>query len=312
MKIQNVFLTAILFVGIFSVVQAESRLLARRSFDCVLADDKGKPFIEDVSGNGNVLRFIVKENESVLGQAADGRSLEIARKEFTAPFSVPLPYADLSKSWRIEMKVRCDLSGTGQVFLCKEGAGGDLWGDLSIGYDNSLFQYFLVVTDAGGSPVRVPAGERVESEKWYRLKAEGRYAAAGDKSVITFSAEPLSSGSKGKAASAEFKGALSPKRAGRWITGRGYPGGFPNSLAVLQGAVADISIFGEGNDRRPGGNPLFGDKFTADPAVTVIGGTAYAYAGEDKAAPGGWFTMPHWLCLFIERHEALDGPWPCT
>lgn len=310
MKIQNVFLTVLLFGGISSVVQAESRLLARWSFDSVLTDDKGKPFIEDVSGNGNVLQFSVKENEDVLGQTAGGRSLEIARKEFAVPFSAPLPYADLSKSWRIEMKVRCDLPGTEQVFLCKEGARGALWGDLSIGYDNSLFQYFLEVTDAGGNPVRVLAGERMEPGKWYMLEAEGRYDAAGDKSVITFSAESLSNGSKGKAASAEFMGALLPKRAGRWIIGRGYPGGFPNSLAVLQGAVADIAVFGEGNDRRPGENPLFGDKFTADPAVTIIDGTAYAYVGEDKAAPGGWFTMPHWLCYSSKdmKHWTAHGP----
>jgi hypothetical protein len=45
-----------------------------------------------------------------------------------------------------------------------------------------------------------------------------------------------------------------------------------------------------------GQNPLFTDRFTADPAFMVADGTVYAYVGEDQAAPGGWFNMPHWLC----------------
>jgi beta-xylosidase len=45
-----------------------------------------------------------------------------------------------------------------------------------------------------------------------------------------------------------------------------------------------------------GQNPLFTDRFTADPAFMVAGGTVYAYVGEDQATPGGWFNMPHWLC----------------
>ena len=41
---------------------------------------------------------------------------------------------------------------------------------------------------------------------------------------------------------------------------------------------------------------MFPGLFTADPAFVVVGNTVYAYMGEDKAGPGGWFNMPHWLC----------------
>jgi len=81
-----------------------------------------------------------------------------------------------------------------------------------------------------------------------------------------------------------------------WVIGRGYPSGFPNSLAVLDGAIDEIRIQGEALPRVVGQNPLFTDIFTADPAVTVIGNTAYAYVGQDAASVGGWFNMPSWIC----------------
>jgi len=80
------------------------------------------------------------------------------------------------------------------------------------------------------------------------------------------------------------------------VIGRGFPGGFPNSLQVLDGGIDEVTISGEALPRVAGQNPLFTDAFTADPAITIIGNTVYAYVGQDKATVGGWFNMPNWLC----------------
>ncbi|MEN6306986.1 MAG: beta-L-arabinofuranosidase domain-containing protein [Anaerohalosphaeraceae bacterium] len=45
-----------------------------------------------------------------------------------------------------------------------------------------------------------------------------------------------------------------------------------------------------------GGNPVFHDVFTADPAALVVGDTVYVYVGHDNATEGQFFTMPEWLC----------------
>jgi beta-xylosidase len=99
-----------------------------------------------------------------------------------------------------------------------------------------------------------------------------------------------------KPTSITFKGKALRSDAGMWVIGRGFPGGFPNSLQVLDGGIDEVKISGETLPRVAGQNPLFTDAFTADPAITVIGNTVYAYVGQDKASVGGWFNMPNWLC----------------
>ena len=83
--------------------------------------------------------------------------------------------------------------------------------------------------------------------------------------------------------------------AGMWVIGRGFPGGFPNSLQVQDGAIDEVKIWGEALPHVAGQNPLFTDAFTADPTALVVGDTVYAYVGRDTATPGGWFNMPEWL-----------------
>lgn len=54
---------------------------------------------------------------------------------------------------------------------------------------------------------------------------------------------------------------------------------------------ADASILAEA----PGANPLFRDKFTADPAPLAVGDRLYLYVGHDEAKPGEMFNMREWL-----------------
>ena len=45
-----------------------------------------------------------------------------------------------------------------------------------------------------------------------------------------------------------------------------------------------------------GANPIFADRWTADPAPFVDGDTIYVYAGHDNAQGNELFNMPDWVC----------------
>jgi arabinoxylan arabinofuranohydrolase len=55
-------------------------------------------------------------------------------------------------------------------------------------------------------------------------------------------------------------------------------------------------VVGQCFGSNPGGNPIFRDVFTADPAAMVINDTVYVYVGHDNAKEGQFFTIPEWLC----------------
>src|SRR5690606_5243386 len=104
--------------------------------------------------------------DDVPKQQVDGkpntRSLLLKKGEYVVTYQRPLPYYDLRKSWTIEASLKCNLLGTEQVFLCKEGAGGQLFGDVSIGFDNMQKKYFVELFCADGQPRRIAAGSEVE------------------------------------------------------------------------------------------------------------------------------------------------------
>lgn len=274
------------------------------------AGDRGpsdpRPFAFDDSGKGNVLQARGARpspnvfSDQVPFPAIDGqpntRSLALKRGEYFVTFDRPLPYYDLRQSWTIEASLLCNLLGTEQVYLCKEGPRGQLTGDVSLGFDNMLRRYFVELTGADGKPYRVAAGDEVEAGKWYDVRAGANYDAKRDETTLQIEVKPSGQQAFGKAVSLKLKGPALPRLAGQWVVGRGYPGGFPNSLQVLDGAIDEVRIRGEAPPRVPGQNPLFTDTFTADPAALVVGDTVYLYVGHDQAGPGGWFNMPEWLC----------------
>jgi hypothetical protein len=274
------------------------------------ASDRGpvepQPYVVDLSGKGNVLQVRGSRSSSnvfsdlvPLASAKDlsnARSLALKHGEYVVTSDKPLAFYDLQKSWSIEASLCCNLLGTEQVYLCKEGSRGALAGDLSLGYDNMLKQYFIEVMGADGIPRRIGAGEEVVAGKWYDVRAQARFDAKTNQTTVRLEVKNSGQADFGKPSSMTFKGTALPHNAGMWVIGRGYPSGFPNSLAVLDGGIDDIRIQGEALPRVAGQNPLFTDFFTADPAVTVIGTTVYAYVGQDAASVGGWFNMPSWLC----------------
>jgi len=265
-----------------------------------------QPFVFDETGKGNFLQVqglrpspnVFSDNVPVaqVEGKPNTRSLSLKNGEYVVTFDRPLAYYDMRKSWTIEASLKCNLLGTEQVYLCKEGAKGQLAGDVSVGFDNMYKKYFVEVMCADGVPRRIVAGDDVEAGKWYDVRAQADYDSKSGQTQLRFEVKLSGQESFGRPASINFKGSALRSDAGMWVIGRGFPGGFPNSLQVLDGAIDEVKISGEALPRIAGQNPLFTDAFTADPAITVIGNTVYAYVGQDKATVGGWFNMPNWLC----------------
>lgn len=263
-------------------------------------------YVSDESGKGNYLQVNGSRpspnvfSDNVPANLVDGspnsRSLALKKGEYVVSFDRPMAYADMSKSWIIEASLMCNLLGTEQVYLCKEGAGGQMAGDVSIGFDNMHKKYFVEVFCADGMPRRIVAGNDVEAGKWYDVRAHADYDIKKDQTTLQIEVKASSDKSFGKPTVVTFNGQAMRSDAGMWVIGRGYPGGFPNALAVLDGGIDEVKISGEALPRVAGQNPLFTDAMTADPAATVVGDRLYLYVGRDNATPGGWFNMPEWLC----------------
>lgn len=205
-------------------------------------------------------------------------------------------YADSRQEISVRLSICCHTLGTEQVFLCKEGRGGEKYADLSIGYDNMQCRIFAEVKDAEGHLTRITAGNEVEKDRWYDVSVNSRYLVKNKQSTLQLTVTPRTSGTQPITSTVTYHGYALPYYTGRWVVGRGFPGGFPNALQVRNGEISHLTISTQGIERKAGQNPLFTDRFTADPACTVVGNRIYAYVGEDRARVGGWFYMPHWVC----------------
>ncbi len=288
------------------------------------ADDRQpsepQPYGHDDSGNGNLLQVQGSRpspnvcSDDVPFTQIDGkpneRSLTIKRATNMVSFDRPLPFLDLQKSWTIEASLKANLLGTEQVFLCKEGKRGQLVADVAIGFDNMHQQYFVEVLAQNEQSYRLVAGPVVEAGKWYDVKAHAQYDENANKTKVSLEVRASSQKKFSKAESIQFAGSVLRRDAGTWVIGRGYPGGFPNSLAVLDGGIDEIKISGASLPRALGQNPIFTDAFTADPAALVDRDRVYVYVGHDTANPGGWFNMPEWLCYSSTdmKNWTVHGP----
>lgn len=225
--------------------------------------------------------------------------------EHTTPNSSALLYADYRSMFDISFSLLCNTLGTEQVFLCKDGKAGEMFADLSVGYDPMLRQVFVEMKDCNGKLHRMGVGNEVKTGTWYDISLSSRYNAKRHKSTLTMTVSE-EDGSK-SANSLEYPGYALRYNVGRWVVGHGFPGGFPNSLQVRNGEMKSLAISGTGLERLKGQNPIFTDRHTADPACLVSNGKVYAYVGEDKAALSGWFNMPHWVCYSTDDMKS----WTC-
>lgn len=245
----------------------------------------------------------IEGNMSDFGFANPDTIIALDCQEYAVNPNNALFYADFRRNFCVDMDILLNTHVTEQAFLCKEGGKGEVGGDLTVGFDPGEEKIFAEVMDGDGQLHRITAGDPVSMGEWNRVTVSGE--ARGDSSEMTLTVQPASGAAA--VASVVYKGDALPYRPGRWVIGRGYPGGFPNSLQVRRGALGRVTLSGQGRERRKGQNPLFTDRFTADPACTVVGDRLYAYVGEDKAGVGGWFSMPHWIAY--STSDMLD--WEC-
>lgn len=206
----------------------------------------------------------------------------------------PLFYADMRTTFGVSFSACFNTLLTEQAALCKEGRRGELYADLTVGYDPSTEQIFAEIKDRNGELHRIFAGERVTKGRWFDIAVRSQYNPKRKRSTLTLTVRACDNGAEASQ-SVVYKGYALPYNVSRWVVGHGFPGGFPNSLQVRNGRMRDLAIKGTGRGRIPGQNPIFTDAFTADPACTVVGDRIYAFVGEDKAGVGGWFNMPHWV-----------------
>lgn len=221
----------------------------------------------------------------------------------------PLFYADMRGGFEIGFTVKFGTFLTEQAVICKESRGESKSGDLTIGYDPGCERMFAEVLSTDGNPLRIFAGPKVSDGRRYivSLRSESdtrQISGYPDREMERYSVldfvvvpeeKPADSIPDVCRSRLVYDGYALPYFPGRWIVGHGYPGGFPNSLQLRKGEVGNLYVKGTGLQHSPGNNPLFTDRFTADPACTVVGDRIYAFVGEDCASPGGWFSMPHWV-----------------
>lgn len=221
-------------------------------------------------------------------------TISIDCKELATDNRSRLFYADFREQFDITLSMRFNTLLTEQAFLCKEGRNGEMFADLTVGFDPSTEQIFAEVKDENNQLHRIVAGERVKKGCWNEIRISARHREKGHTSTLTLIVRNELTG-QSASASVSYPGHALRYNISRWVVGRGFPSGFPNTLQVRRGDIRGIAISGKGRERMEGQNPIFTDQFTADPACTVIGDRIYAYVGVDKADVGGWFNMPYWV-----------------
>ena len=193
--IDVVFYSTLLFIFTTVAVYGQSEVAAHWRFEQIkhlhddglsiaavgqplTADERGpsepQPYAYDDSGKGNYLQVrgsklssnVFSENvpTTIVNGMPNTRSLALKRGEYIVTFDRPLAYYDMRKSWKIEASLMCNLLGTEQVYLCKEGANGQLGGDVSIGFDNMQKKYFVEMMCTDGVSRRIVTGELLKQE----------------------------------------------------------------------------------------------------------------------------------------------------
>ncbi len=235
---------------------------------------------------------VTKGGWSDFGAIAADSVVALDCSEAAAGSNNPLFYADMRTTFEVSFSACFNTLLTEQAALCKEGRRGELYADLTVGYDPSTEQIFAEIKDRNGELHRIFAGERVTKGRWFDIFVRSQYNPKRKRSTLTLTVRTCDNGAEASQ-SVVYKGYALPYNVARWVVGHGFPGGFPNSLQVRNGRMRDLATEGTGRGRIPGQNPIFTDAFTADPACTVVGDRIYAFVGEDKAGIGGWFNMPH-------------------
>ncbi len=173
---------------------------------------------------------------------------------FTDP-KTTLFYADFRKELDLSFDVCLNTNITEQVFLCREGTRENPSAGIMVGFDPGPEKIFVEICDADGNLHRIWGGDKVELGKWLNVKIKGVSDADLHNSHLKLSVSDVSDGfgghnvevneqTGGDVASMDYSGPVIPLSASRWVIGRGYPGGFRNSLQVRKGELRNLKISG--------------------------------------------------------------------
>lgn len=85
---------------------------------------------------------------------------------------------------------------TEQAALCKEGGRGELYADLTVGYDPSTEQIFAEIKDRNGELHRIFAGERVTKGRWFDIAVRSQYNPKRKRSTLTLTVRACDNGAE--------------------------------------------------------------------------------------------------------------------
>lgn len=169
-------------------------------------------------------------------------------KELATNNKVKLFYADYREQFEISASMCFETLVTEQAFICKEGLRGEMFADLTIGYDPGTEHIFAEVKDEEGQLHRIVAGARVTKGTWYDVKVKSVHDQKKHRSNMILAVTTSETGEHCGAA-VSYKGYALRYNVTRWVVGHGFPGGFPNSLQVRNGSIKNLKFCGTGKKR---------------------------------------------------------------
>lgn len=129
---------------------------------------------------------------------------------------------------------------TEQAFLCKDGKSGEMFADLTIGYDPCTEQVFAEVKDEVGKLHRVLAG-KVRKGEWNDVRVNAVHDKQRHESTLTLTVKNEPTG-KTESTSATYPGYALRYDVTSWVVGHGFPGNSPNSLQVRRGDIKGLAV----------------------------------------------------------------------
>ena len=119
------------------------------------------------------------------GVANNDTVITLDCKELVTDNRTKLFYADFRETFEVTASMSFSTLVTEQAFICKEGLNGEMFADLTIGYDPTTEQIFAEVKDEDGKLHRIVAGARVTKDAWFGVKVKAIHNPKAHKSVMT-------------------------------------------------------------------------------------------------------------------------------
>ena len=163
-------------------------------------------------------RPVTKGGWSDFGAIAADSVVTLDCSEAAAGSNSPLFYADMRTTFEVSFSACFNTLLTEQAALCKEGRRGELYADLTVGYDPSTEQIFAEIKDRNGELHRIFAGERVTKGRWFDIAVRSQYNPKRKRSTLTLTVRTCDNGAEASQ-SVVYKGYALPYNVSRWVVG---------------------------------------------------------------------------------------------